>query len=57
VYATAQKSECVDTNGVPVLTDQTGADRPNLYNWGNPEYCTMGAYQGARDKIFANGFE
>jgi hypothetical protein len=57
VYATSQKSQCVDANGVPVLTDQLGTDRPNFYDWGNPAYCIMGAYQGAQDRIFANGFE
>jgi hypothetical protein len=57
VTATSQKSQCVDANGAQVLTDQTGADRPNLNDWGNPEYCIMGAYQGTRDTIFADGFQ
>ena len=52
-----QQVDCVDGAGIEQFADQRGVLRPGWVNWGMPQYCDLGAFQGDSDVIFANGFE
>ena len=51
------EAQCSDLSGNQILADQRDIARPLFSNWGNPDRCTIGAFQGVSDVIFADAFE